>query len=93
MKRSSRAATRCPNTRAPARAKDLSGLPPAYVSVCEFDPLRDEGMIYAQRLVQAGVATELHLYPGTFHGSGMIVDATISKRMAADTIEYYRRAL
>ncbi|GAA1660320.1 alpha/beta hydrolase [Fodinicola feengrottensis] len=78
---------------APARAKDLSGLPPAYVSVCEFDPLRDEGMIYAQRLVQAGVATELHLYPGTFHGSGMIVDATISKRMAADTIEYYRRAL
>jgi acetyl esterase/lipase len=78
---------------APARAKDLSGLPPAYVTVCEFDPLRDEGMIYAQRLVQAGVATELHLYPGTFHGSALVVDAAISKRMLADTVDAYRRAL
>ncbi|MDX3229929.1 alpha/beta hydrolase [Streptomyces sp. ME19-01-6] len=58
-----------PEYAAPARVADLSGLPPAFVYVCEFDPLRDEGMSYAQRLVQAGVTTELHLYPGTFHGS------------------------
>ncbi|MBL7489430.1 alpha/beta hydrolase [Frankia sp. AgB1.9] len=69
---------------APARAQDLSGLPPAYVSVCEFDPLRDEGIIYAQRLIQAGVSTELHLYPGTFHASIIAFTAAVSRRMMAD---------
>lgn len=78
---------------APARAQDLSGLPPAYVSTCEFDPLRDEGLIYAQRLLAAGVSTELHHYRGTFHGSGMIRDAAITRRMAADRMDALRRAL
>jgi acetyl esterase/lipase len=78
---------------APARADDLSGLPAAYVSVCEFDPLRDEGITYAQRLVQAGIHTELHLYPGTFHGSTQFTEADISRRMQADDIAALRRAL
>ena len=37
----------------------------------EFDPLRDEGVEYALKLMQAGVATELHSFPGTFHGSSL----------------------
>ncbi|MEQ0558218.1 alpha/beta hydrolase [Amycolatopsis sp. NEAU-NG30] len=78
---------------APARAADLSGLPPSLVTVAEFDPLRDEGLAYAQRLVQAGVPTELHLYRGTFHGSGMVAQAAISRRMAADIHEGLRRGL
>jgi len=78
---------------APARAEDLTGLPPAFVSTCEFDPLRDEGLIYAQRLLAAGVSTELHHYRGTFHGSELIRDADISRRMAADRIGAMRRAL
>jgi acetyl esterase/lipase len=78
---------------APARADDLSGLPPAYVDVCEFDPLRDEGISYAQRLVQAGVHTELHLYPGTFHGSSLIAGAAVAQRMSADATEAIRRLL
>lgn len=78
---------------APARARNLSGLPPAFVVTCEFDPLRDEGLDYAQRLVQAGVSTELHLYPGTFHGSAIIVSAAVSKRMAADKLDALRRGL
>ncbi|MFC9692978.1 alpha/beta hydrolase [Kribbella sp. NPDC056951] len=78
---------------APSRAEDLSGLPPAYVSVCEFDPLRDEGIIYAQRLLQAGVSTELHHYRGTFHGSGLVATAEVSKRMASDVMDAIRRAL
>lgn len=78
---------------APARAEDLSGLPPAYVRTCEFDPLRDEGLRYAMRLLQAGVRTEVHNYPGTFHGSTAIPEAAVSKRMAADQLDALRRGL
>ncbi|MFC0436035.1 alpha/beta hydrolase [Kutzneria buriramensis] len=78
---------------APSRAEDLSGLPPAYVSVCEFDPLRDEGLAYATRLIQAGVPTELHLFPGTFHGSELVATAAVSQRMSAESVAAIRRAL
>ncbi|WP_238173427.1 alpha/beta hydrolase [Kribbella speibonae] len=78
---------------APARAEDLSGLPPAFVQTCEFDPLRDEGLIYAQGLLAAGVRTEVHLYPGIFHGSELVKDAAISRRMASDRMDALRRAL
>jgi acetyl esterase len=78
---------------APARAGHLAGLPPAYVDVCEFDPLRDEGINYALRLVQAGVHAELHLYPGTFHGSSLIAGAAVAQRMSKDATEAIRRLL
>jgi acetyl esterase/lipase len=52
---------------APARAVDLSGLAPAYVQTSELDPLRDEGILYALRLLQAGVPVDLHNIAGTFH--------------------------
>lgn len=52
---------------APARAADLSGLPPTYLDVGELDIFRDENIEYAQRLSAAGVPTELHVYPGCPH--------------------------
>jgi acetyl esterase len=59
----------------PSTATSLAGLPPAYVCCSELDPLRDEGIDYAHRLVRAGVPTELHLVPNTCHGFATIVPA------------------
>jgi acetyl esterase/lipase len=78
---------------APARATDLAGLPPAYVSVMHFDPLRDEGIAYALAMLAAGVTVELHLFPGTFHGSGMAEHAAISRREAGESLAVLRQAL
>ena len=78
---------------APARAADLSGLPPAYVSTAEQDPLRDEGITYALRLLQAGVSVELHQFPGTFHGSALVTTAAVSRRSQAEAAHVLRRAL
>lgn len=78
---------------APARSDDLSGLPPAYVATAEFDPNRDEGIDYAQRLLYAGVSVELHQCPGTFHGSQAILSAEVSQRQLAELTGALRRAL
>ena len=78
---------------APARASDLSGLPPAYIATAEFDPNRDEAIGYALRLLQAGVAVELHQWAGTFHGSQAIVSAEVSQRQTAELGTALRCAL
>jgi len=89
----SRGADNVPHYAAPARAVDLAGLPPAYVSTMEFDPLRDEGVEYGLKLMQAGVATELHSFPGTFHGSSLFSSTKISKRESSEMFAVLRRAL
>ena len=67
---------------APARARDLGGLPPAFIETAEHDPLRDEGILYALRLLGAGVPVELHQYPDAFHGSVELVPDAASSREA-----------
>ena len=88
-----RGADDVPHLAAPARAADLKGLPPAYVSTMEFDPLRDEGIEYGLKLLQAGVPTELHSFPGTFHGSTLFAHAAVSQRELEEQIQVLRRAL
>ncbi|CAL9347194.1 alpha/beta hydrolase [Streptomyces sp. enrichment culture] len=78
---------------APARADDLSDLPPAYIATAEFDPNRDEDIAYALRLLQAGVSVELHQWPGTFHGSQAVLSAEVSQRQNAELGAVLRRAL
>ncbi|WP_026119654.1 alpha/beta hydrolase [Nocardiopsis ganjiahuensis] len=78
---------------APARATDLSGLPPAYIATAEFDPSRDEQIDYALRLLQAGVSVELHQWPGTFHGSQAVLSAEVSQRQVAELTGALRRAM
>lgn len=50
------------------RATDLSGLPPAFMAVGDMDLFVNEDIEYANRLIKAGVPTELHVYPGAIHG-------------------------
>ena len=67
---------------AAARATDLTGLPAAYVCVGTEDLFRDEDMDYARRLIEAGVACELAVFPGLYHGADIsLPQATISKRL------------
>ena len=79
---------------AATRATDLSGLPPAYIAVGTLDVFLDEDIEYARRLMEAGVPTELHVYPGLFHGSDIFVPtAASSGRFIADRDAALQRAL
>ncbi|WP_244410223.1 alpha/beta hydrolase [Streptomyces albofaciens] len=71
---------------AAARATDLRGLPAACVVVCGLDPLRDTGLAYARRLVDAGVPVALRYVPGAWHGFEMFAPET---RLARETTAYW----
>jgi acetyl esterase len=78
---------------APARRDELHGLPTAFISCAEVDPLRDEALDYAQRLLRDGVATELHVFPGTCHGfDSLLPDWEVSEQLFALQGRALRRA-
>lgn len=79
---------------APARAENLAGLPPTFIDVGEMDLFRDEDIAFVARLVQAGVPTEFHLYPGAYHASEVFApEAELSQRIWAARIAALHRAL
>lgn len=80
-----------PPLAAPARVDDLAGLPPTTITVNHHDPLRDEGIEFAARLLRDGVPTALHTMPGTFHGSmGFVPDARVSRLELALLVDAVR---
>ena len=79
---------------APARAEDLTGLPPTFIDVGTVDLFRDEDITFAMRLMQAGVPTELHVNPGGYHAAEVFVpECELSGVIWARRIEALRRAL
>jgi triacylglycerol lipase len=78
---------------APARAEDLAGLPPSFIAVGALDLFLVEDMDYARRLIEAGVAAELHVYPGAYHGFDILPDAAPTRQMKRDAVAALRKAL
>ncbi|WP_405553389.1 alpha/beta hydrolase [Streptomyces canus] len=79
---------------APARAEDLSGLPPAFLDVGSAETFRDEVVAYASRIWQSGGVAELHVWPGGFHGfDGFAPQAALSQAARAAHVRWLRRLL
>ncbi|WP_307530256.1 alpha/beta hydrolase [Streptomyces umbrinus] len=79
---------------APARATDLSGLPPAFIDVGSAEVFRDEDVAYASRLWAAGVQAELHVWAGGFHiFDGAAPAAALSTAALAARSAWVRRTL
>jgi acetyl esterase/lipase len=82
-----------PHTAAPTRAIDLSGLPPAFVSVGSVDGFLDEDVDYALRLNHADVPCELHVYPGAPHGYQIAAGSSIALQSQRDIEEWLIRTI
>jgi len=78
---------------AAARTPDLAGLPPALIVVGALDLFLEEDIEYARRLMRAGVPTELHVYPGAYHGFDLTPGAAVSQAMVRDRMNALDRAL
>jgi acetyl esterase/lipase len=79
---------------APARAEDLSGLPPTFLDVGAVETFRDEVITYASRIWQAGGDAELHVWPGGFHGfDSLAPEAKVSRAARAARLGWLRRLL
>jgi len=78
---------------APARAEDLSGLPRTYIDVGSVETFRDEAIVYAQRLSQASISVDFHLWGGGYHGFEVAAHTAIAQASIATRDEFLRRAL
>lgn len=78
---------------AAARADNLAGLPPTFIMTGALDLFLEEDLDYARRLTRAGVPTELHVYPGAFHGFDIHPTAAVAVRARADHAAALKRFL
>jgi acetyl esterase/lipase len=83
-----------PNVAVPARRDDLGGLPPTWLGVGTLDLFHDEDLAYAERLRVAGVACELEVVQGAFHGfDGIVPKASVSRSFFNSQVEFLRQTL
>ncbi|WP_340556174.1 alpha/beta hydrolase [Streptomyces sp. GSL17-111] len=79
---------------APARARDLSGLPPAFIEAGSAELFRDEDVAYASRLWATGGQAELHIWQGAFHGFDVFApDHDLTRAALATRLSWLRRVL
>jgi acetyl esterase len=78
----------------PLFAASHAGLPPAFISTAEFDPLRDEGEAYGKKLAAAGVTVETKRYDGVFHGF-MLMSKLVSegRQLLVDQVAFLGKHL
>jgi acetyl esterase len=69
---------------APLHRDDFAGLPPAWIEVAEFDPLRDEGRHYAEALAAAGVPVEVREAKGAIHGYDLVEKSPTAEALFAE---------
>ncbi len=85
--------SKVPVAAVPARVTSVAGLPPAWIGVGSIDLFAEEDMEYARRLVHAGVATELLVVRGAYHGFDLLVpDAEVSQQFSASWKSALRKA-
>ncbi|GCF06812.1 alpha/beta hydrolase [Dictyobacter arantiisoli] len=77
---------------AAARAEHLEGLPATFLYVGALDLFLEEDLEYARCLMRAGVPTELHVYPGAYHGFRMVADAQVTQVAERDLLAALKRA-
>jgi acetyl esterase/lipase len=83
-----------PAAAAPARATDLSGLPPTFVDVGSAETFRDEAVAYASRIWLSGGRAELHVWPGGAHAFDYLVpDAVMARDARAARLRWLTRLL
>ena len=79
---------------APARATDLSGLPPTYLPVGDLDLFLDENIAYAQKLTRSGIPTHFHVFPGAYHGfNAFAPEAPASEACNAEIFSFIAKML
>ncbi|MER0241781.1 alpha/beta hydrolase [Streptomyces sp. HSW2009] len=79
---------------APARARDLAGLPPAFIEAGSAELFRDEDVAYASRIWAAGGQAELHIWQGAFHGFDVFApDHEVTRAALASRLSWLRRVL
>jgi acetyl esterase/lipase len=82
-----------PSRAVPSRVASVAGLPPTFIAVGNLDLFVEESLVYASRLIAAGVSTELLVVPGCFHGFDLLAkDTGVAKRFSAAKIAALRRA-